>query len=72
MMLIQTIFTNAVAVAVKAWIGEASSASDEAMVFVKDMSKQVGNGGVGPSILGWLQNPNHPWEAFVSLLEQPW
>jgi hypothetical protein len=71
-MLMQTIFTNAVAVAVEARIGEASSASDEAMVFVKDMSKQVRKGGVGPSVLDWLQNPNHPWKAFVSLSEQPW
>jgi hypothetical protein len=61
----QTIFVNAIAV--RAWLGEASADSDQAMNFIGNMSKHGGSRGLSLPLLKWLQKRGHSWQALISL-----
>lgn len=69
-MLMEKISTNAIAV--EAWLGEASQGSDQAMDLIRDTGRHVRSGKVTSRLLEWLRRPDHPWEALVSLLDRPW
>jgi len=69
-MLMQTIFNNAIGV--HAWLGVTSSDSDQAMDFVKDWSRKASSEAPTPKFLEWVSRPNQPWAALAALVERPW